>query len=68
MFEPAVDRLGGSVGGAGSVEVGQHVRGPLLQGPAEPSQLGQRGRDVVAEVVDDRRASAGCPAVRSGWR
>ena len=53
MFEPAVDGLGGAVGGAGPVEVGQHVRGPLLQGPAEASQLGQRGRDAVAEVVDD---------------
>ena len=53
MLEPAVDRLRGSVGGAGPVEVGEHVRGPLLEGAPQPSQLGQRRRDVVAEVVDD---------------
>jgi len=33
-------------------EVGEHVRGPLLEGPPQPSQLGQRGRHVVAQVVD----------------
>ena len=49
MFEAAVDRLGGSVGGAGPVEVGQHVGGALLQGPAE--------RDAA------RSSAAGTPAL-----
>ena len=38
MFEPAVDGLGGSVAGAGSVEVGQHVDGPLVERAAQGDQ------------------------------
>ena len=35
VFEPTVDRLGGAVGGAGSVEVGQDVLDATGQGPTE---------------------------------
>ena len=63
MFEPAVDRLGGAVAGAGPVEVGQHVGGALLQGPAERDELGQRGGDAVADASRSAAASA-----RGPWR
>ena len=39
VFEAAVDRLGRAVGRAGSLEVGQHVVGALLQGPAQRDQF-----------------------------
>ena len=45
VFEAAVDRFGGAVGGSGSVEVGQHVRGSLGQRPPERVDLGQRFGD-----------------------
>ena len=53
MFESAVDGLGWAVGRAGSVEVGQHVSGALFQCSAESTQLGQSGRDAVADRLDD---------------
>ena len=37
----------GSVAGAGSVEVGEHVGGAAVQGAAEGDQLGQRVRDTA---------------------
>ena len=52
MFEPAIDRLGGSVAGSGPVEVSQHVDGPLGERAAQGDQLGQRLGDPVAERVD----------------
>ena len=48
MFEPAVDRLGRAVAGAGAVEVGEHVSGSLLQCSPECDQLGERAGDVLA--------------------
>jgi hypothetical protein len=42
VFESAVDGLGGAVAGAGTLEVGQHVGGPLLQGASEGDELGER--------------------------
>ena len=39
MFESAVDGFGGPVAGAGSVEVGQDVSGPFLEGPAQGAGL-----------------------------
>src|SRR5215813_12320607 len=42
VLEAAVDRLGGSVAGAGAVEVGQYVGGALLQCPAQLDELDQR--------------------------
>ncbi len=54
MFEASVDGLGGSVAGAGPVEVGQHVGGALLQGPSEPAQLAQGCGDAVADRLDQR--------------
>lgn len=53
MFQAAVDGLCGSVGCAGAVEVGQDVDGAAFQCPAESDQLGQGGRDVSADSVDD---------------
>ena len=53
MFEPAVQGFGGAIRGAGPVEVGQHVGGPLLQRAAERGDLGQRGGDAAAEGGDD---------------
>ena len=41
MFQSAVDRFGGSVAGAGSVEVGQYVGGAVLQRPAERGDLAE---------------------------
>ena len=52
MFEPAVDRSGGSVAGAGAVEVGQDVGGALGQGPSERDDLAQRARHAVADRLD----------------
>jgi hypothetical protein len=52
---PDNDGFGGAVGGAGRVEVGQDVAGTLLEGPPEPSQLGQCCRDSVADGLDQRR-------------
>ena len=39
VFEAAVDRFGGPVGGAGSVEVGQDVGGAFLQCPSEGDEF-----------------------------
>ena len=64
VFESAVDRFGGSVGGAGPVEVGEHVGGALGEGVAERDDLGQGGGDGVGERVDQRRHQlAAAPAV-----
>ena len=43
----------GPLGRAGSVEVGQHVSSALFQCSAESTQLGQSGRDAVADRLDD---------------
>jgi hypothetical protein len=48
VLESSVQCLGGSVPGAGPLEVGQDVAGALLEGPPESCQLGERGRDAVA--------------------
>ncbi len=52
MFEAAVEGLGGTVRGAGPVEVGQHIVGSLLQCSAQCDHLGQRGGDAVADRGD----------------
>ena len=52
MLEPAVDCLGGAVGRAGTVEVGQHVGGPLLQRASERDDFDQRVWDTGADRVD----------------
>ena len=52
VFEAAVDRLCGAVGGAGPVEIGQDVVGASGQGPAQFSGLDQHRRDALAEAVD----------------
>lgn len=52
MLEPAVDRLARAVGGAGPVEVGEHVPGAALECAAERDELAQRGGDAGAEGVD----------------
>ena len=52
VLEPSVDRLRRPVAGAGSVEEREHVRGALLQRPAEASDLDERGRDAGGDRVD----------------
>ncbi len=53
MFQATVDRLRWAVGGAGSVEVGQDVRGAAPQGPPEPGDLDHGGGNSVADGVDE---------------
>ena len=53
MFEPAIDRLGGPIRRAGPVEVGQHVRGSLLQGATEGDHLDQRAGDTAGDLRDE---------------
>ena len=53
MFKAAVDGPGGSVAGAGSVEVGQDVGGTLLEGPAQSADFGERSGDAAGEGFDD---------------
>lgn len=60
MLEAAVERLGRSVGCAGPVEVGQHVRGAMGQGPAETSELDQDVGDARAERLDNRLFAIEC--------
>ena len=52
VLEPAVDGLGGAVAGAGPVEVGQYVKGPLFQCAAEGDDLAQRSGHADAEGFD----------------
>ena len=63
VLEAAVDGFCGSVAGAGPVEVGQDVGGAFLEGPAKCEALAQRGRDAVADGVDQslHRLSASGP-------
>ena len=53
MLEATVDGFGGSVAGAGAVEVGQDVSGSGLQGPAEFGDLDQGSWDAGADRVDE---------------
>lgn len=48
----AIVGFGGTVAGAGPVEVGQHVLGSAFQSAAEGDDFGQRGRDVACKVLD----------------
>ena len=65
VFEAAVDRFGGSVAGAGPVEVGQHVDCTLGQGPSEPTAGSRcrvrrpRSRSGLATVSEARSAHRG---------
>lgn len=52
MLEPAVDGLGGAVGGAGVVEVGQDVLAPALQGSPEAGDLLDPGWHPGGDGVD----------------
>jgi hypothetical protein len=53
VLEPAVDRLGRAVGGAGSVEVGENIVGALLQRPAQRDDLDQGFGDTGADGLDE---------------
>jgi hypothetical protein len=44
VFETAVEGLRRAVGGAGTVEVGQDVVGPVFQRPAEPDDGSSQSR------------------------
>lgn len=48
LFNEEIHRFGGSVGGAGSVEVGEQLHPPAAQGPAQPGDLRDRaaGQDL----------------------
>lgn len=67
VLEPAVDRLGGAVAGAGTVEVGQHVGCAFLQRAAERGDLDQCVRDTGADRVDqlDHQLAATAPVLVS---
>ena len=54
MFKTAVDRFGGPVGGAGPVEVGQDVGGPLLERAPEGDDLLQGLGNAGAQRGDQR--------------
>ena len=52
MFEAAVGRLGGAVGGAGAVEVGQDVGGASGQCPPERDDLAKdAGTSWLVEAI-----------------
>lgn len=53
MFEASVDRLGRPVAGARVVEEREDVRAALFQGSTESANLDERGRNTVADTVDD---------------
>jgi len=57
VFQSAVDRFGGSVAGAGPVEVGEHVGGALAQGSSESAELGQGSGYALGERCDHRGQS-----------
>lgn len=53
MLEAAVDRLRGTVGGAGSVEEREDIGRALCEGSAESAELDQRRGDAMCDGVDD---------------
>jgi hypothetical protein len=66
MLEPAVDRFSRPVAGAGSVEVGEHVGGALLQRPVGATQRFSDSNSKWAVGVSANRRQ---PAkVMVGWR
>ena len=69
MLEGPVRGLGGAVAGAGAVEVGQDVLGPLRQRPSERAELGECGRDageLVAVSTYDFPSAADGKAIPYG--
>ena len=52
VFQASVDRFGGSVAGAGPVEIGQRVSCSAFQGPSESGDLDHRLRDADADGLD----------------
>ena len=53
MFEATVDRFGGSVARARSVEVGEHVPCALLEGAPEPADLDESCGNAGDDRVND---------------
>jgi len=53
VLEASVDRLGGAVGGAGVVEVGQDVGDSFGQGPGQLGDLLQAVGDGLLQGVDE---------------
>jgi hypothetical protein len=67
VLEATVDGFGGSVAGAGAVEVGQDVSGALLEGPAElVTSTRAAGTPVLTESMSLTISSR--PALRSSCR
>lgn len=58
------DALRGSVAGAESLGVGQHVLVPAFRGPATGDDLAQRGGDRTSKTAGHRSSSC-FPAARS---
>ncbi len=57
LFDDEVDRFGAAVGHPAGGEVGQDLGVPLLQGAAEPGDLGDgAGVQAVEEVLGERAA------------
>ena len=52
MFKPAVECLGGAVGCAWEIEVGQDVGGTACQGATQATQLGQGGGNPAPYGLD----------------
>jgi hypothetical protein len=67
VFEPSVDGLGGSVRGAGTIEVGQDVCGALFRvRPRMVTSLSTAGTPWLTEVISYSMRSR--PRARSGSR
>lgn len=67
VFEPSIECLGRPVAGAGSFEVGEHIGGSLLQGPAQGGELGEPlGTPALRSVISFSMSSR--PRCRSSWR
>src|SRR5699024_2709780 len=55
VFEAAVDRLGRTIAGAGSIKEHQHICGAFGQGAAELGQLRQGVGDLLTQRGDELR-------------
>lgn len=52
VFEAAIDRFGGTVAGAGPVDVVEHVLDPAIQSAAEGDDLDRRSWNIAGEVLN----------------
>lgn len=52
VFEPSIDRFGGSIGRAGPDEAGKEIGGAPFESPSETVGLGQYARNAVADCFN----------------